>query len=59
MKLWQKDNNSPSGVGGAIEQFTVGNDRNFDLQLAPFDVLGKYCACKNVSNRWLAYKWRS
>ena len=23
-----------------VEQFTVGNDREFDLLLAPFDVLG-------------------
>lgn len=36
MKLWQKDKASLKEV----EQFTVGNDREFDLQLAPFDVLG-------------------
>jgi argininosuccinate lyase len=36
MKLWQKDKASLSEV----EQFTVGRDREFDLQLAPFDVLG-------------------
>jgi argininosuccinate lyase len=35
--LWQKD-----GVQTAaeIERFTVGRDREMDLQLAPFDVLG-------------------
>lgn len=36
MKLWQKDKASLAEV----EKFTVGNDREFDLQLAPFDVLG-------------------
>lgn len=36
MKLWQKDKASRS----EIDQFTVGNDREMDLSLAPFDVLG-------------------
>jgi argininosuccinate lyase len=36
MKLWQKDKASLKEV----EQFTIGNDREFDLLLAPFDVLG-------------------
>jgi argininosuccinate lyase len=36
MKLWQKDKASLLQV----EQFTVGNDRELDLLLAPFDVLG-------------------
>ena len=40
MKLWQKDNNSQSDAAKQVEQFTVGNDREFDLRLAPFDVLG-------------------
>ena len=40
MKLWQKDNNSQSDSAKQVEKFTVGNDREFDLQLAPFDVLG-------------------
>jgi len=36
MNLWQKDKGSLKEV----EKFTVGNDREFDLLLAPFDVLG-------------------
>src|SRR5687768_11189710 len=36
MKLWQKD----IQVKKEIEQFTVGKDRELDLMLAPFDVLG-------------------
>ncbi len=37
MKLWQKEN---TPVSGKIERFTVGRDRELDLHLAPFDVLG-------------------
>lgn len=36
MKLWQKDKASLA----AVEQFTVGKDREMDAFLAPFDVLG-------------------
>ena len=36
MKLWQKDTDSLKGV----ETFTVGRDRELDLLLAPYDVLG-------------------
>lgn len=36
MKLWQKDTN----VNSEIERFTVGRDREMDMFLAPFDVLG-------------------
>jgi argininosuccinate lyase len=36
MKLWQKNTDSSKEV----ERFTVGNDRDFDRQLAPFDILG-------------------
>lgn len=35
-KLWQKNTNTAK----AVETFTVGNDRELDLQLAAFDVLG-------------------
>ena len=36
MKLWQKNITSPKEV----EAFTVGKDRELDMYLAPFDVLG-------------------
>jgi argininosuccinate lyase len=36
MKLWDKG----TDVNTAIEKFTVGRDRELDLLLAPFDVLG-------------------
>jgi len=39
MKLWQKD--TPPGDGGReVETFTVGKDREMDMYLAAFDVLG-------------------
>ncbi|HKI88994.1 MAG TPA: argininosuccinate lyase [Draconibacterium sp.] len=36
MKLWEKG----IPVNKAIEVFTVGNDRDLDLYLAPYDILG-------------------
>lgn len=36
MKLWQKD----TVVEQSVENFTVGQDRDLDIHLAPFDVLG-------------------
>lgn len=36
MKLWQKD----IDVNKAVETFTIGNDREMDMYLAAFDVLG-------------------
>lgn len=37
MKLWNKDNTS---VSEQIERFTIGRDREFDLLLAKYDVMG-------------------
>jgi argininosuccinate lyase len=36
MKLWEKG----TPVNKAIDEFTVGKDRELDLYLAPFDILG-------------------
>ncbi len=36
MKLWEKD----FAINSEIERFTVGRDREMDLFLAPYDVLG-------------------
>ncbi len=46
MKLWQKklDTNK------AVEIFTVGNDRQFDLMLAPFDILGNIAHAKMLAS---------
>ncbi|MDE5421660.1 argininosuccinate lyase [Ancylomarina sp. DW003] len=42
MKLWDKG----TKVNQDIEKFTVGKDRELDLDLAPFDVLGSIAHCK-------------
>lgn len=52
MKLWQKD----IDVNKAVEKFTVGNDREFDLLLAPFDVLGSMAHAKMLSTVGLLTK---
>ena len=36
MKLWEKN----VQVTEEIDRFTVGNDRELDLYLAPYDVIG-------------------
>lgn len=46
MKLWQKNIESLIEV----EQFTVGKDREFDLLLAPFDVLGNIAHAKMLAS---------
>jgi argininosuccinate lyase len=45
MKLWEKNTESLKEV----EKFTVGKDREFDLQLAPFDVLGSIAHIKMLA----------
>ncbi len=46
MKLWSKDNTDTSK---AVEKFTVGKDKEFDLMLAPFDVLGSIAHAKMLA----------
>ena len=38
LKLWQKDGSKKTSQ--LIESFTVGKDRELDIFLAPFDLLG-------------------
>lgn len=52
MKLWQKDKK----VSSAVEKFTVGNDRELDLHLAPFDVLGSLAHIKMLESVGLLSK---
>lgn len=42
MKLWDKG----VELDGKIEKFTIGADRELDIQLAPFDILGSIAHCK-------------
>ncbi len=46
MKLWQKD----TDTNKAVENFTVGNDKDFDLMLAPYDVLGNIAHAKMLAS---------
>jgi argininosuccinate lyase len=46
MKLWSKDNTDTSKQ---VEKFTVGKDKEFDLLLAPFDVLGSIAHAKMLA----------
>ncbi|MDZ4665198.1 MAG: argininosuccinate lyase [Bacteroidota bacterium] len=48
-KLWQKEN-LPTGQAGKtdsiIENFTIGNDQNLDMLIAPFDVIASKAHAK-------------
>jgi argininosuccinate lyase len=52
MKLWQKDKSALAEV----EKFTVGNDRDLDIYLAPFDVLGSLAHTKMLESVGLLTK---
>lgn len=52
MKLWQKDKIPLEEV----EKFTVGNDRQLDLILAPFDVIGSIAHVKMLASVGLLSK---
>lgn len=45
-KLWEKKSGSTLA---SIEKFTVGQDREFDIYLAPFDVLGSIAHVKMLA----------
>jgi len=45
MKLWQKE----TGSKKEVESFTIGRDPEFDILLAPFDVLGSMAHAKMLS----------
>jgi len=51
-KLWQKDKTSLQEV----EKFTVGKDRELDIHLAPFDVLGSLAHIKMLESVGLITK---
>jgi len=53
MKLWQKETTS---ISEKIEKFTVGRDREMDLYLAPYDVLGNIAHAKMLESVGLLEK---
>ncbi|MEO8172395.1 MAG: argininosuccinate lyase [Sediminibacterium sp.] len=56
MKLWSKDNTDTSKQ---VEKFTVGKDKEFDLLLAPFDILGSIAHAKMLASVGLLTKEES
>jgi len=48
-KLWQKN----TTLLKRVEDFTVGNDRQFDMELAPYDVLGSIAHAKMLADAGL------
>ena len=51
MKLWQKENNTQaSDWSKQVEKFTIGNDRNIDVLMAGFDVLGNMAHAKMLAS---------
>lgn len=52
MKLWEKG----TPVNKQIENFTVGNDRELDIYLAPFDILGSIAHITMLENVGLIEK---
>ena len=57
MKLWQKEINTPLGDRGKeVETFTVGKDREMDMYLAAFDVLGSLAHTIMLENAGLLTK---
>jgi len=48
-KLWQKGALDQSGLAQQVEAFTVGKDRELDLLLAPYDVLGSLAHIQMLS----------
>ena len=50
MKLWQKGSHKQDAAQLATEKFTVGNDRTWDLRLAPYDVQGSLAHAEMLSH---------
>ena len=55
-KLWQKNNLPKNELAKIVEQFTVGNDRNLDLLLAKYDVIGSLAHTKMLAQVGLLTK---
>ena len=49
-KLWQKGELNENELANKVEQFTVGNDRDLDLLLAKYDVIGSIAHIKMLHN---------
>lgn len=45
-KIWQKKADNNQKYSKKVESFTVGNDTEFDLKLATYDILGSLAHCE-------------
>ena len=48
MKIWQKKDGS--GSNDMVEKFTVGRDKEFDIMLAEYDVIGSIAHVKMLES---------
>ena len=55
-KLWQKGDIQENNLAEKVEQFTVGKDRDLDLLLAKYDVLGSLAHTKMLAEVGLLLK---
>lgn len=55
-KIWQKSTIEETEIAKLVEQFTVGNDKELDLVLAKFDVLGSLAHTQMLSEVGLMEK---
>jgi argininosuccinate lyase len=55
-KLWQKGTQQSNELAKQVEAFTVGNDRNLDLMLAGYDVIGSLAHTKMLAQTGLLSK---
>jgi argininosuccinate lyase len=55
-KLWQKGDIQENNLAEKVEQFTVGKDRDLDLLLAKYDVLGSLAHTKMLAEVGLLSK---
>ena len=49
-KIWQKTTDKNMQHAEIVEKFTIGNDVDFDLVLAKYDVLGSLAHCEMLHN---------
>ena len=56
MKIWQKKGTK---VRDHIDQFTVGDDRHWDLRLAPYDIIASKAHAKMLGKVGLLSQSRS
>jgi argininosuccinate lyase len=57
MKLWQNSFTEPGSAAKLVEEFTVGKDKQFDMLLASYDVIGSMAHAKMLEHVGLISAW--